>query len=54
LSTVTSSSSVASNNVLYPDIVVGTAISVLPTLLVFPILQRYVARGLTLGAVAGE
>lgn len=54
LSTVTSASSAAGQSVQYPNIVVGTAISVLPTLLIFPILQRYVARGITLGAVAGE
>jgi len=54
LSTVTSSSAAAGQSVQYPNIVVGTAISVLPTLLIFPILQRYVARGITLGAVAGE
>lgn len=54
LSTVTASPSVTSSSVIYPDIVIGTVISVIPTLLAFPILQRYVARGLTLGAVVGE
>jgi multiple sugar transport system permease protein len=54
LGTVTSSSSAAGQTVLYPDIVIGTAVSILPTLLLFPILQRYVARGITLGYVADE
>jgi multiple sugar transport system permease protein len=54
LSTVTSSSAAAGQTVVYPDIVVGTAFSILPLLVIFPILQRYVARGITLGAVAGE
>lgn len=54
LSVVTSSSAAAGQTVVYPDIVVGTAISIIPLLFIFPILQRYVARGITLGAVAGE
>jgi multiple sugar transport system permease protein len=54
LSTVTSSSAASSQTVVYPDIVLGTAFSILPLLVIFPILQRYVARGITLGAVAGE
>ncbi len=39
---------------LYPEVILGSLISVLPMLLLFPFLQKYVARGLTLGAVAGE
>jgi multiple sugar transport system permease protein len=54
LSTVTSSSAASSQTVVYTDIVMGTAFSILPLLFIFPILQRYVARGITLGAVAGE
>lgn len=52
LSTVSSSS--AAGGVVYPDIVVGTALSVIPMLIMFPLLARYVSRGLTLGAVTGE
>ena len=39
---------------LYPEVILGSLISVLPMLILFPFLQKYVARGLTLGAVAGE
>ena len=39
---------------LYPELVLGSLISVLPMLILFPFLQKYVARGLTLGAIAGE
>jgi multiple sugar transport system permease protein len=39
---------------LYPEVILGSLISVLPMLLLFPFLQKYVARGLTFGAVAGE
>lgn len=54
LGTVTAASSAGAGQVVYPDIVVGTAIAIIPTLLLFPFLSRYVARGLALGAVAGE
>ena len=39
---------------LYPEVILGSLISVLPMLILFPFLQKYVARGLTFGAVAGE
>jgi multiple sugar transport system permease protein len=39
---------------LYPEVILGSLISVLPMIILFPFLQKYVARGLTLGAVAGE
>jgi multiple sugar transport system permease protein len=39
---------------LYPELVLGSLISVLPMLILFPFLQKYIARGLTLGAIAGE
>jgi multiple sugar transport system permease protein len=39
---------------LYPELVLGSLVSVLPMLILFPFLQKYVARGLTLGAIAGE
>jgi multiple sugar transport system permease protein len=39
---------------LYPEVILGSLISVLPMLILFPFLQKYVARGLTLGAIAGE
>jgi multiple sugar transport system permease protein len=39
---------------LYPEVILGSLISVLPMLVLFPFLQKYVARGLTLGAIAGE
>lgn len=39
---------------LYPEVILGSLISVLPMLIMFPFLQKYVARGLTFGAVAGE
>ena len=32
----------------------GSLISVLPMLILFPFLQKYVARGLTFGAIAGD
>ena len=35
-------------------VIIGSLVSVLPMLILFPFLQKYVARGLTLGAVAGE
>lgn len=39
---------------LYPEVILGSLISVLPMLILFPFLQKYVAKGLTFGAVAGE
>ena len=38
----------------YPEVMLGPLISVLPMIILFPLLQKYVARALTLGAVAGE
>jgi multiple sugar transport system permease protein len=38
---------------LYPQIIMASVISVLPLLFLFPLLQRYVTRGITLGALAG-
>jgi multiple sugar transport system permease protein len=39
---------------LYPEVILGSLVSVLPMLILFPFLQKYIARGLTFGAVAGE
>lgn len=39
---------------LYSNVILGSLMSVLPMLVLFPFLQKYVARGLTFGAVAGE
>jgi len=39
---------------LYPEVILGSLVSVLPLLILFPFLQKYVARGLTFGAIAGE
>jgi multiple sugar transport system permease protein len=39
---------------LYPEVLLGSLLSVLPMLLLFPLVQKYVARGLTFGAVTGE
>jgi multiple sugar transport system permease protein len=39
---------------LYPEVLLGSLISVLPMLILFPFMQKYVARGLTFGAIAGE
>jgi multiple sugar transport system permease protein len=39
---------------LYPEVIVGSLISILPMLIIFPFVQKYVTRGLTFGAVAGE
>jgi multiple sugar transport system permease protein len=39
---------------LYSEVILGSLISVLPMLVLFPFLQKYIARGLTFGAVAGE
>ena len=38
---------------LYPEVVLGSLLSVLPMLVLFPFLQKYRARGLTFGAVVG-
>ncbi len=38
----------------YPDVIVSTAMSIIPTLFAFPFLQGFVARGMTLGSLAGE
>jgi multiple sugar transport system permease protein len=39
---------------LYPEVILGSLVSVLPMLILFPFIQKYVARGLTFGAIAGE
>jgi multiple sugar transport system permease protein len=39
---------------LYPEVLLGSLISVLPMIVLFPFLQKYIARGLTFGAIAGE
>ena len=39
---------------LYPEIIMASVFSVLPLLLLFPLLHRYVTRGFTLGALAGQ
>jgi multiple sugar transport system permease protein len=39
---------------IYPEIILGSLVSVLPMLVLFPFLQRYVARGLSFGAITGE
>lgn len=39
---------------LTPEVIIGSFVSVLPMLLAFPFLQKYVARGLSFGAVVGE
>ena len=39
---------------LYPEVILGSLLSVLPMLVLFPFVQKYVARGLTLGAITGE
>jgi multiple sugar transport system permease protein len=41
------------NQALYPQVILGALVSTLPMLVLFPFLQRYVARGLTVGALAG-
>lgn len=38
----------------YGGLLLGSLISVLPMIVLFPFLQKYVARGLTFGAVTGE
>jgi multiple sugar transport system permease protein len=39
---------------LYPEVILGSLVSVLPMLILFPFLQKYIARGLTFGALVGE
>ena len=38
---------------LYPEVILGSLVSVLPMLVLFPFLQKYIARGLTFGASVG-
>jgi multiple sugar transport system permease protein len=38
----------------YSALLLGAVISVLPMLVLFPFLQKYVARGLTFGSTTGE
>jgi multiple sugar transport system permease protein len=42
------------NQALYPQVILGSLVSVLPMLILFPFLQKFIARGLTIGALAGE
>lgn len=42
------------NQALYPQVILGSFVSVLPMLILFPFLQKFIARGLTIGALAGE
>jgi multiple sugar transport system permease protein len=46
--------SVGTGQPLYPEVILGSLISVLPMLILFPFLQKYIARGLTFGSIAGE
>jgi multiple sugar transport system permease protein len=39
---------------LYPEVILGSVMSVLPMLILFPFLQKYIVRGLTFGALVGE
>ena len=39
---------------LYPEVILGSLVSVLPMLILFPFLQKYIARGLAFGAIVGE
>jgi multiple sugar transport system permease protein len=39
---------------LYPEVILGSLVSVLPMLILFPFLQKFIARGLTFGAIVGE
>jgi multiple sugar transport system permease protein len=39
---------------LYPEVILGSVMSVLPMLILFPFLQKYIVRGLTFGAIVGE
>jgi len=47
-------SEVGAGEPLYSNLILGSLISVLPMLVLFPFLQKYVARGLTFGAISGE
>jgi multiple sugar transport system permease protein len=38
----------------YSALLLGAVLSVLPMLVLFPFLQKYVARGLTFGSTTGE
>jgi len=38
---------------LYPEVILGSLVSVLPMLVLFPFLQKYIARGLTFGSLVG-
>lgn len=42
------------NQALYPQVILGSLVSVLPMLILFPFLQKFIARGLTIGALAGD
>ena len=44
-------SSAGSGEPLYPLIIIGAFISILPMLILFPILRRYIVSGITLGSV---
>jgi multiple sugar transport system permease protein len=39
---------------LYPEVILGSLVSVLPMLILFPFLQKYIRRGLTFGAIVGD
>jgi multiple sugar transport system permease protein len=39
---------------LYPEVILGSLVSVLPMLILFPFLQKYIRRGLTFKAIVGE
>lgn len=39
---------------LYPEVILGSLVSVLPMLVLFPFLQKFITRGLTFGAIVGE
>ena len=39
---------------LYPEVIMGSLVSVTPMLILFPVMQRYISRGLVVGALAGE
>jgi multiple sugar transport system permease protein len=39
---------------LYPEVLLGCLVSVLPMLVIFPFLRRHIAAGLAFGALAGE
>jgi len=44
-------SSAGTGEPLYPLIIIGAVISILPMLILFPILRRYIVSGITLGSV---